>query len=145
MPRSTTFLPDVNVWLALASRRHVHALICSEWLNSIQDANLAFCRITQMGLLRLLTYKSVMGADVLSSREAWRTYRNIMTDERVEFAPEPFALEIEWTKTTLRDRPTPNLWTDAYLVAFARTAGMRLVTLDRAVASLESRALVLSS
>src|SRR3982751_5474901 len=33
MPILKTFLPDVNVWLALASRRHVHSQICSTWLN----------------------------------------------------------------------------------------------------------------
>jgi hypothetical protein len=30
---------------------------------------------------------------------------------------------------TAQDRPTPKIWTDAYLAAFARAGGMRLVTL----------------
>src|ERR1700761_2749880 len=144
MRTSTTFLPDVNVWLALASRRHVHALASGEWLNSVQDARVAFCRVTQMGLLRLLTHRSVMGSDVLSSREAWQVYRAMLADERIEFAAEPFGLEGEWRKVTVQDRPAPKIWTDAYLVAFARVAAMTLVTLDRAVVSLERRAVLLS-
>jgi toxin-antitoxin system PIN domain toxin len=143
MPTSTTFLPDVNVWLALASQRHVHAPLSGAWLNSIQGGDVAFCRVTQMGLLRLLTHESVMGTDVLSSREAWRLYRTILADERIQFAPEPFAVEPEWRKLTMQDRPAPKIWTDAYLIAFARAAGMQLVTLDAGVASIERKALLL--
>jgi uncharacterized protein len=143
MPTSTIFLPDVNVWLALASQRHVHAPVSGAWLNSIQDGDVAFCRVTQMGLLRLLTHESVMGIDVLPSREAWRVYRNILADERIRFVAEPFGLEEEWKKITTQDRPIPKMWTDAYLIAFARAAGMQLVTLDRAVLSMEGRALLL--
>ncbi|MGH9632673.1 MAG: TA system VapC family ribonuclease toxin [Bryobacteraceae bacterium] len=141
MPTLKTFLPDVNVWLALASRRHVHASICSSWINSIQSGVAAFCRVTQMGLLRLLTSEAVMGSDVLSSSDAWRVYRKIREDERIQFAPEPFALETEWKKLTALDHPTPKIWTDAYLAAFARAGEMQLVTLDRAVLSLAREAL----
>ena len=85
-----------------------------------------------------------MGSDVLSSREAWRVYRTILSDERIQFAPEPFGLEQEWRKVTMRDRPEPKIWTDGYLIAFARAAGMRLVTLDRAVLSIATEALLLA-
>jgi uncharacterized protein len=143
MPRLKTFLPDVNVWLALASRRHVHAPTCSAWLNSIASDQVVFCRISQMGLLRLLTNETVMGSDVLPSRDAWRVYRSILADERVQFAPEPFTLEQEWRKLTAQDRPTPRIWTDAYLAAFAIAAGMQLVTMDGAAASMAGDALLL--
>lgn len=96
-----------------------------------------------MGLLRLLTHESVMGKDVLSSRDAWRVYRTILADERIEFAPEPFALEPEWRRLTALERPTPKIWTDAYLAAFARAGGMQLVTLDRAVLSMAREAWLL--
>ncbi len=45
---------------------------------------------------------------------------------------------------TRQDRPTPKIWTDVYLIAFARAAGMQLVTLDRAVLSIASEALLLA-
>jgi predicted nucleic acid-binding protein len=96
-----------------------------------------------MGLLRLLTHESVMGSDVLSSRDAWRVYRAMLSDERIQFAPEPFALEPEWRRLTAHARPTPKIWTVAYLAAFARAGGMRLVTLDRAVVSMAREALLL--
>ena len=97
-----------------------------------------------MGLLRLLTNESVMRSDVLSSKDAWRVYRTILADERISFAPEPFALESEWKKQTAQDRPTPKVWTDTYLAAFAQAGGMRLVTLDKAMLSLAEEALVLT-
>jgi toxin-antitoxin system PIN domain toxin len=143
MPTSKIFLPDVNVWLALASWRHVHAPICGSWLNSIPSGEVVFCRVTQIGLLRLLTSESVMGIDVLSSREAWGAYRTILADDRIQFAPEPFAMEQEWRKMTAQERPMPKIWTDAYLAAFARAGGMQLVTLDRAVLSIAREALLL--
>ena len=143
MPSSRSFLPDVNVWLALASRRHIHAEKCSDWLNSLESPEVVFCRVTQMGLLRLLTKDSVMGTDVLSSRDAWRTYQIILSDARIGFALEPFALAPEWQRLTSQKRPTPNVWTDAYLAAFARAGEFQLVTLDRAVLSLAKEALLL--
>jgi toxin-antitoxin system PIN domain toxin len=143
MPRSKIYLPDVNVWLALASRRHVHASLCSNWMNSLPSAEVAFCRVTQMGLLRLLTTQSVMGNDVLSNRDAWRVYRTILADERIQFAPEPFALEQEWRRLTSQQGRSPKIWTDAYLAALARAGGMQLVTLDRAVLAIADDALLL--
>ncbi len=143
MPMSKIFLPDVNVCLALASRRHIYSQICSAWFDSIDSGIVGFCRVSQMGLMRLLTTESVMGNDVLSSREAWRVYRTILGDDRVSFEPEPFTLETEWRRLTAQDRPTPKIWTDAYLSAFARAGGMRFVTLDRAVLAIAGDALVL--
>jgi toxin-antitoxin system PIN domain toxin len=138
-----TFLPDVNVWLALASQRHAHSILCGEWLETVAPEGAVFCRVTQMGILRLLTNATVMGDDVSTSRNAWRAYRTILADERIGFAPEPLAMEDLWRKLTSLDRPAPKLWTDAYLSAFARTAGLRLVTLDRAMLAMAPDALLL--
>ncbi len=143
MPKLTTFLPDVNVWLALASSRHIHSQVCSEWLNSLGSETVVFCRVSQMGLLRLLTNESAMGKDVLSSREAWHVYTAIVQDQRVSLLAEPFNLEPEWRKLMSQDKPVPKVWTDAYLAAFAISGGMQLVTLDRAVLSLTNQALLL--
>lgn len=143
MPKSKTFLPDVNVWLALASPRHVHSQSCSRWLNNIDSGPVVFCRVTQMGLLRLLTNESMMGGDILPSKDTWRVYRTIVGDERIHFSPEPIGLEPEWRSLTAHDGPMPKIWTDAYLAAFARAGGMQMVTLDRAVLSIASEALIL--
>ena len=51
--------------------------------------------------------------------------------------------ENNWRKLTSHDRPMPKVWTDAYLAAFARSAAMQFVTLDRAVLAMAPEALLL--
>lgn len=55
------YLADVNVWIALAAAGHVHHSIALAWFEEPQTSQILFCRITQMGLLRLLTNRKVMG------------------------------------------------------------------------------------
>ena len=55
-------LVDVGVWLAAVWGRHVHFPVASDWLNG-QAGDLVFCRVTQMGLLRLLSDPAIMGDD----------------------------------------------------------------------------------
>jgi predicted nucleic acid-binding protein len=47
-------LPDVNVWIALAAEGHVHHRPALHWFVAQPDASIAFCRVTQMALLRLI-------------------------------------------------------------------------------------------
>jgi uncharacterized protein len=54
-----TLLPDINVWLALVLPDHVHRERALTWWERQADS-IAFCRFTQLGLLRLLTTASVM-------------------------------------------------------------------------------------
>jgi len=49
------YLPDVNVWIALAADQHIHHNVAKRWFTGIQDDQVLFCRITQLGFLRLLT------------------------------------------------------------------------------------------
>jgi predicted nucleic acid-binding protein len=67
----------------------------------------------------------------------------MLTDERIGFALSAYSLEEKWKKLTSQKHPTPHVWTDAYLAAFAHSAEMRLVTLDRAVRTLDPEALIL--
>jgi predicted nucleic acid-binding protein len=48
-----TCLPDVNVWLALTIAEHVHHAPAKRWFESQEHEQIAFCRVTQMGFLRL--------------------------------------------------------------------------------------------
>jgi toxin-antitoxin system PIN domain toxin len=135
----SSLFPDVNVWLALTHDRHVHHSIAADWL-AAADAVLFFCRFTQLGLLRLLTNQQVMGADVISQRDAWRAYGRWMEDERVEFHREPDTQEFERHFKEISSKPgsSPKLWADAYLAAFAVSAGLTIVTFDRAFLSMRS-------
>jgi len=129
----SSLFPDVNVWLALTHSRHIHHGIAADWFLSLDNEAIFFCRFTQLGLLRLLTNRQVMGAEVMSQRRSWRAYRRWFEDERVEFHREPESAEFErlFEEYSSRSHPSPKLWADAYLAAFARVAGFRLVTFDR--------------
>jgi toxin-antitoxin system PIN domain toxin len=132
MLTSKNFLPDVNVWLALASRRHVHNAIAAQWFESIGQDEAAFCRITQMGFLRLLTNHQVMGVDVVGLVAAWQVYGELARDFRVRFVPEPVGLEPRWQQFTQESRAATNLWTDAYLAALAQLRDLCVVSFDKA-------------
>jgi len=125
------FLPDVNIWIALTSNRHVHHSLANEWLQSVDSGQIAFCRISELGFLRLLTNPHVMGKDALSPREAWHVYDEWRTDDRVIFLPEHPDFSEEWRRLGEQIAGGPNVWTDAYLGAFALHAKATIVTLDR--------------
>ena len=128
------YLADVNVWMALALAGHVHHATARLWFEEPQTGQIHFCRVTQMGLLRLLTNRKVMGANVLTASAAWDVYSALGKDHRVQYAAEPLQLEEFWRDATRRHTTSPNFWTDAYLSAFASAAGLSVVTFDRGFA-----------
>jgi toxin-antitoxin system PIN domain toxin len=129
MPTSKKYLLDVNCWLAAAARRHRHHPEAKTWLDSA-TLLIAFCRVTQMAFLRLVTNPKVMGADVLTTQQAWETYKKFRADPRIFFAEEPAELEKKWLEITNGAGFKQNLWTDSYLSAFAAAGGYTIVTFD---------------
>lgn len=122
-------LLDVGVWLAAAWSKHVHHPRVAEWFDEQAD-DLQLCRVTQMGLLRLLSNSAVMRADVLARADAWDLVDKLRSDSRVHLASEPAQLEPVWRVISAREDNSHKLWTDDYLAAFAQAAGLTLVTLD---------------
>lgn len=96
-----------------------------------QADDLLFCRVTQMGLLRLLSNPAIMGEDAIDRSAAWRVFDQLWADERVLWADEPDDLDAVWRAISARDDMSHKLWTDDYLAAFAQTSGATLATLDR--------------
>lgn len=147
MPQSTRLFlfPDINVWVALTYDRHVHHRAARQWFDHLAPlARLFFCRLTQLGLLRLLTSEAVMGPDLAKGQhEAWKTYDAWLQDERIEFLEEPGGLEAQFRALTRSPQASPKEWADAYLLAFASAADLRLVTFDRALRQKGSNVLLL--
>src|ERR1039458_3656345 len=130
-----TYLPDVNVWIALAAERHTHHQVARHWFSNLPDEKLAFCRLTQLGFLRLLTNKHVMQEEVMSPHEAWQAYRVLRSDRQIGYASEPNELPETWQAFTEGPLTSPNLWTDAYLCSFASAARLTLVTFDAKISA----------
>jgi toxin-antitoxin system PIN domain toxin len=124
-------MPDVNVWIALASDKHEHHPPARRWLDSV-TGEICFCQITQMGLLRLLTNSRVMEDDVLNPANGLRVYDEFLCDPRIRFVPEPSGVAKRWaTFMTAPGVGGGSSWTDAYLAAFAIEMEFHLATLDR--------------
>lgn len=138
----SNFLCDVNVWVALVVEEHSHHAATLQWFDSLQDSDKAFfCRATQLSFLRLLTTAPVTRETSLESvtnEEAWAVLRALCADARIVVRlDEPPDLSRRWQAFSTVRRRSPNLWMDAYLAAFARTARMTLVTADRAFRQFE--------
>lgn len=140
---SSVFL-DVNVWLALSTRDHQHFELAWQWYRALAGpTTLLFCRFTQLGFLRLLTTQSVMGQGTLSQAEAWKAYDRWIEAADAEFADEPAELQTVFRSMTQAGQSSPKDWAGSYLAAFSSTAGVRIVTFDRALAAKAKGAVLL--
>ena len=52
-------VPDMNIWLALASPEHIHYRQALHWWQ-FYAGSIAFCRLSQLGILRLMTTAAAM-------------------------------------------------------------------------------------
>lgn len=123
-------LPDVNVWIALLNPQHsLHARAKHYWEQSAARS-IGLCRVTMLGLLRLVTNKSAMGGTPYSVEQAWAAYQGIIDLPEVAFFAEPLSIDSALRKHSAHPQFLPTDWTDAYLAAFAQEAKLRMVTFD---------------
>lgn len=141
---TSLIFPDINVWLALLLADHVHRESVKQWWENDETETLAFVRITQMGVLRLLTTAAVMNDRPLTMPEAWAAYDRLFSDDRVAFMDEPRGLESHFRKLSASRYSSPKLWADAWLLAFAEHSGGALVTFDKALAKRNPNNLLLA-
>jgi len=76
-----------------------------------------------------------MGKDARTMSEAWSLWDRIWADTRIVFLPEPDDIEREFRSRSRLSSRSPKMWADAYLLAFAAAAGLKLVTFDGALKS----------
>jgi len=131
----------MNVWLALATVEHIHSAPAKSWWQS-EDGTIAFCRLTQLGFLRLMTTAAAMDGKPLTIAEAWRVYDRLYDDDRVTFVAEPVEVEKRFREKAVGRTASPKVWADAWLLATAQEAGGVLVTLDKALAGRGARCLL---
>lgn len=144
-PSMTSLFPDINVWVALTYEGHVHHSAAADWFATLApDASFAFCRFTQLGVLRLLTAEAVMQDEVMTQPQAWAAYDSWLRDPRVDFIDEPAEIETRFRALTRLRQPTTKDWADSYLAAFAAIGQLTLVTLDRGLRSKAKSAILLA-
>ena len=124
-----TDLLDVNVWLALADSDHTHHAVASDYWLEQEASEVAFCRVSMMGFLRLSTHPKVLSSTP-SVREAWILYQQYLSNPHVVFLSEPPDFEVYIERLSSGPSFVRRLWTDAYLAAVAIASGCRLVSFD---------------
>ena len=124
-------LPDINVWLALAFEVHFHHGTAKTWFEGTEPDSCAFCRLIQQGFLRLATNPAVFKDEAVTMDVAWSCYDKLLEDERVYFMREPEGLEMAWRVSTRNLGYSHRVWNDTYLVAFAQTANLDIITFDQ--------------
>ena len=133
----TSYLIDVNVWLALSSRQHPSHRGAARWFDSVGEARFLICRLTMLGLLRLLTNRAVMDDNPETLAGALAIYDRWMEDPRVELAGEPRGTEELFRKAIapFLSQPASKAVSDSYLAGFAEAVGANLVTFDKGLYS----------
>ena len=125
-------IADANVLLPVLVDGHMHRPPALAWWDACADDEVGFCMPVRMALLRLLTNIRVMGSAILRPVEAWDAVEQLATDPRVSLIQQmPAGHAKAWRDNVVRREPSPNLWTDAWLAALARTSDCEMVTFDR--------------
>lgn len=124
-------LVDANVWLPAAWGKHIHHDRAKAWFEAETDL-MAFCRVTELAFLRLISTPAIVGDDALSRRQAWDSLLALQADPRVIVLEEPRGVLPLWMAFSKRDDRSHLLWTDDYLAAFAQATGCELITFDAA-------------
>jgi toxin-antitoxin system PIN domain toxin len=124
-------LLDADVWISLTAPDHAHHGRARRfWFSEAAD-RVAFCRVTSLALLRLLTNPHVMRQGVHRSAQAWAVYSQLLELPEIVFMREPATVQKRFGQLASSNELQHGRWTDAYLAAFAIEGNCRLVTFDR--------------
>lgn len=123
-------LPDLNLWLALIDADHEHHARARRYWEQEAAADIAFCRVTMLGLLRLLTNTRVMHGAPFSAPEAWNAYHAFASLPEVGFIEDSLDAEKRFELWSRRPDFPAHGWTDAWIAALAASAGARVVSFD---------------
>lgn len=136
----TSYLIDVNVWLAITWELHQQHRSAHRWYRGLPDyadeTELLFCRFTMLGFLRMLTNSAVMGESTKTLGQAFEIYDVWTRDERVGMVAEPREVEILLRAAAgpHMTGPATKMIADCYLAGFAEAIGAKLVTFDKGLA-----------
>ena len=129
------FLVDTNVWVAAVFPSHPSHVLAQDTLKHASAAQPAvLCRATEQSFLRLVTTATVFntyGMASMTNSLALEMLDLLLGLPHVIERDEPLGMVSRWRKLAALPSPSPKVWMDAYLAAFALSAGLSLVTLDK--------------
>jgi toxin-antitoxin system PIN domain toxin len=124
-------LPDLNVWLALASSQHIHHRQALHYREQLAAEQVLFCTVTALGLVRLVSQPRLMGDAVKNAAEASELLAAFCRQPGVALAPAEHDGWDVFHHLMRQGNLPPRLCTDAHLAALAMANGWRLVSFDR--------------
>lgn len=126
------FIADANVLLPVLSSDHPHHGAALAWWEECDDGDVGLCLPVRMAILRLLSNRRVMGSSVQRPEAAWAAMEALADEPRSVVIDEvPATHAACWRENVAGREPTPDLWTDAWVAALARSLGCEMVTFDR--------------
>jgi len=123
-------VPDSNLWLALIDPDHAHHPRARRYRETEAAPDIGFCRVTMLGLLRLLTNSRVMHGAPFTSAEAWDAYRAFAVLPEVCFVEDSVAAETRFEFWSRFPGFPAHRWTEAWVATLASSAGARVVSFD---------------
>ena len=109
---------------------HQHHLRARHYWERESLPEIAFCRVTVLGLLRLLTHSKVMAGRPFSVAEAWTAYEAFAALPEIRHIDESLTAEQHFAGWTKSPGFAPHRWTDAWIAAIAHSASARVVSFD---------------
>jgi predicted nucleic acid-binding protein len=96
------------------------------------DDSVGLCLLTRLAVLRLLTNRVAMNGAPITPEVALNAWEALVADPRSVFLDAaPSTHESFFVSMVAGREPSPNLWTDAWLAALARSLDHDVVTFDR--------------
>ena len=124
-------LVDINVVFSLLVKNHVHHPISWKWWEKQGDDSVGICLLCRMGILRLLTNNKAMNGQAISPEAALKAWDVFSADPRTTWVATPErSHEMYFRRFVMGRKPTPNLWTDAWLAALAEAMAIGLTSFD---------------
>ena len=133
MTRSTVWLLDANLLIALTHSAHIHHAEAHTWFAAHPKRRWATCALTQLAFVRLTSNPKVVGSEITPA-EAMQALAAMAAQPTHEYwpdAPEPLHLATQQSAALVGHRQV----TDAYLLCLAALRDQRLATLDRGLVS----------
>ena len=123
-------VPDLNLWLSLMDPDHEHHARARHYWEQEAPDGIAFCRMTMLGLLRLLTNSRVMSGAPFTPVQAWEAYHTFAALPEVRFIEDSLTAESRFELWSRRPDFAAHRWTDAWIAALAFSSGARVVSFD---------------
>ena len=126
---------DTNIWIAIVFKKHPFHRAAQQQLEQASPSQPAvFCRSTEQSFLRIATNDRLLKFfDVAptTNSAALAMLHQLQALPQVRADDVPPGTTMLWHSLAAMETPSPNVWMDAYLAAFAISGGLQFVTADK--------------